>query len=227
VEAVLLETIPFEVDLEALEKKTGAKKARRYADDIRQLAAEAQAVARPKALYKVTYIEDRGDDFVVVAGVTLTSRVLQVNLAAAHRAFPFVATCGVELESWAQSLNSDLRRYWADAIQRLALDAASAAFLRDLNERFQPGATSAMYPGSLADWPLEEQRPLFALLGDTRSTVGVQLKDSMLMAPIKTISGIRFPTEESFESCQLCPREECPGRKSPYDAGLYERKYRS
>jgi hypothetical protein len=40
------------------------------------------------------------------------------------------------------------------------------------------------------------------------------------------VSGIRFPTTESFESCQLCPRAGCPGRRAAYDASLYDRRYR-
>jgi hypothetical protein len=83
-----------------------------------------------------------------------------------------------------------------------------------------------MAPGSLTDWPLREQRPLFALLGDTEALVGVRLTDSCLMLPNKSVSGIRFPTEKHFESCQLCPRPDCPGRRAPYDADLYDRRYR-
>jgi hypothetical protein len=35
--------------------------------------------------------------------------------------------------------------------------------------------------------------------------------------PRKSVSGIYFPTEVSFFSCQLCPRERCEGRKARYD----------
>jgi len=45
------------------------------------------------------------------------------------------------------------------------------------------------------------------------------------MIPNKTTSGIRFPTEERFESCQLCPRETCPGRRAAFEPDLYARKY--
>ena len=46
------------------------------------------------------------------------------------------------------------------------------------------------------------------------------------MSPIKSVSGILFPTEVTYENCQLCPRDLCPGRRAPYDKALYERKYR-
>jgi len=38
-----------------------------------------------------------------------------------------------------------------------------------------------MNPGSLEDWPLTEQRVLFALLGDPQAAIGVRLTDSLLM----------------------------------------------
>jgi hypothetical protein len=46
----------------------------------------------------------------------------------------------------------------------------------------------------------------------------------MLMLPRKSISGILFPTEVTFFSCQLCPRERCEARKAAYDASL-KKKY--
>ena len=82
-----------------------------------------------------------------------------------------------------------------------------------------------MSPGSLADWPINEQKPLFELLGDVEKLVGVNLTDSFLMSPIKTVSGFRFSKESDYVSCQLCPREKCPGRKAPYEPNLYATKY--
>ena len=83
-----------------------------------------------------------------------------------------------------------------------------------------------MNPGSLADWPLSEQRVLFALLGDTQDAIGVQLTSSLLMVPTKSVSGIIYPTAETFASCQLCPRRGCPNRRAAYDPQLFEQKYR-
>jgi hypothetical protein len=47
----------------------------------------------------------------------------------------------------------------------------------------------------------------------------------MLMIPVKSVSGIFFPTEIKFESCQLCPVARCTGRRAHYDPDL-EKKYR-
>jgi len=192
---------------------------------VRELAAEAQAVARPKAMYRQVYIESRDERSVVIDGIRFTSRVLSVNLEQAHRAFPFVATCGRELEAWAAPIDDMLERYYADAIMEMALRVAQRALEAHLEERYLLGRTAVMNPGSLEDWPLREQAQLFALLGNPQEVVGVELTDSYLMLPIKTVSGLRFPTETRYENCQLCARADCPGRRAPYDKDLYARRY--
>jgi len=224
-ESFILDT-PFQIDLDQLLKRLHVDKDSQYVEGVKGLASAAQAVGNPKALYKVAFIQSRGDDQVVIDDVVFTSRVLRVNLDGAHRVFAYVATCGVELDEWANATEDVLYRYWADTIKEMALRSAMRALDEHLVARYRPGRTATMSPGRLADWPLQEQRALFTLLGSPREAIGVQLTDSFLMIPTKSVSGMRFPTEESFESCQLCPRKGCPGRRARYDEGLYDRKYR-
>ena len=79
-----------------------------------------------------------------------------------------------------------------------------------------------MGSGDATVWPIEQQRQLFALLGDVKSAIGVRLTDSCLMVPNKTVSGIRFPTEKDFRACQVCHRKECPNRSAPFDKALWD-----
>jgi len=222
---VLLNHISFEPDLASLLEKFHIPEDSPHIEDLKGLAASAGTIARPKALYRIGYVETKGDDFVVIDGVRFKSRVLRVNLDKAHRVFPYIATGGRELDEWALSLEDMVHRFWADALCEMALGIAIQALDKHLEERFLPGRSSSMSPGSLGDWPLEEQIPLFSLFGNTEETVGVNLTQSLLMVPLKSVSGIRFPSEEGFESCELCPRDDCLGRRTPYDKNLYEKKY--
>ena len=77
-----------------------------------------------------------------------------------------------------------------------------------------------MSPGSLKDWPIEEQRPLFEIIGDVEGTIGVRLSESLLMIPRKSVSGLFFSTDIRFQSCQLCPRKRCENRRARYDEGM-------
>ena len=225
-EPFILDQIPFAVDRDGLKAKLHVKEEGTYLDSLLRLTDEAERIARPKGLYRLSFIDSKGDGHVIVEGVKLKSRVLRVNLEQAQRVFPFVATCGMELEDWANGIDDMVHRYWAESIKEMALRVASQAVEDHLMATFRPGKVARMGPGSLSDWPIEQQRPLFQILGNPRDSIGVSLTESLLMIPTKSISGIRFPTEESFESCQLCPREVCSNRRAPFDPTLFDKKYR-
>jgi hypothetical protein len=218
--------IPFELEMDRLLKMFHVKKGGSRARELKDISREALAIAKPKSIYKVAFIESKGDDYIVIDGKPFSSRVLRVNLDQAHRVFPYVATSGTELEDWSRSFDEMLQSYWVDQIKEMALRSAIQAMNDDLEHRFRPGQTSKMSPGSLEDWPLQEQEKLFSLFDSVQDSIGVQLTESFLMIPIKSLSGLRFPTEIRFESCQLCARENCPGRTAAYDRDLYERRYR-
>jgi hypothetical protein len=210
--------IPFDLDVPALLKKLRIEGKPGFEARCTRLAREAVRLARPKAAYRLASVEAKGEGTVVVDGVTLTSRVLRTNLADVHRVFPFVVTCGTELAEWAESIDEMLEAFWADTIMEEALDAAFDAVTEHMVRRYDLGQTSIMNPGSLTDWPIEQQAKLFSILGDASGRIGVELTETFLMVPIKSISGLRFPSETRFENCQLCPREVCPSRRVPYDA---------
>ena len=226
-DAVVLDDIPFKLDFAALLKRLHVPEQSEHAAELRQLADEAEAVGRPRAMYKEVPIESKGDQEVVIEGVRLTSHVLRVNLDQAYKAFPFVATCGVELDSWSPAVEGVLQAYWVDQLRELALRAAINHMRQILTEQHGLVHASMMNPGSLPDWPLKEQRALFAILGDPGAAIGVQLTRSLLMVPMKSASGLLFPSQDSYENCMLCTRENCPGRRAPYDPDLYDRKYRA
>ena len=221
----ILNSFLWRIDLPQLMEQLGLKEGDSYAEDAQIMAAQAEAKGRPKAMYRACLIESRGEDHVVIEGLTFKSRVLAVNLSQVHRVFPFVATCGVELEEWSSSFTSVLEKFWADAIKGLALGASILALLEHIKDQHHPGDISMMNPGSIESWSISEQRALFALLGDTDEAVGVKLMKSCFMKPGMSASGIWFPTEDHFENCMLCPMERCPGRRAPYDKDLYDKKY--
>ena len=170
-----------------------------------------ESMGNPKVPWR--HIDDRGDDFVVIDGVRFSSRILAVNLQETHRVFPYVATCGVELDAWAKSFDDLLQRYWADQICQAAVRVARLAVVELLQKRYQPGKLSRMGPGSLTDWPIEEQRPLFRLLGDTENTINVRLTDSMLMVPTSRYRASTCDRRELREPYAR-PRPSCPNRRA-------------
>jgi hypothetical protein len=224
-ERVILDPLAFQVELTTLQQALHVRPDSEAEADLHRMVEAAQSLARPKAVYKLAFIDAKEDQAVVLDGIRFTSRVLRVNLDTAQRVFAYVATSGRELETWADAQEDFLARFWADAINQAVLGAALKSFREYLTAQFAVSQLSAMNPGSLADWPLREQRPLFGLLGDVQAAIGVTLTPSLLMTPTKSVSGILFPSEETFASCQLCPREACPNRRAAYDPELFAKRY--
>ncbi|MGD0783411.1 MAG: hypothetical protein ABSA30_11190 [Candidatus Aminicenantales bacterium] len=189
-------------------------------DSVRALLEIASPLLRPRALFRDAFIGRREDAAVEIGGRLFHSRVLARNLEGTDLVFPFVLTVGGDLEKEASAQGDLLRQYYLEAIADLALSAAAGRLGDHLRNIFGLKKLGQMDPGSLEDWPLDQQVPLFALLGDTQGRLGVRLTDSLLMIPRKSISGIFFPSEESFTSCRLCPRPNCQGRRTTYDPGL-------
>ena len=187
---------------------------------LQQLADNARELIEAKALYRTCYIEEKQEAAVLISGQRLHSKVLRNNLDPVERVFPFVVTLGKRLDEKIRTTKDLLDQYYLDAVGVMALEEARRHLKKHLQTRFALGKMSFMAPGSLPDWPLEEQKPLFTMLGDVKATIGVKLTDSFLMLPAKSISGIYFPAEASFYSCQLCSRQRCEGRKARYDEKL-------
>jgi len=225
-EPIVLDHIPFHADRTGLRARLGMTDSDGYSSDLEDLVARAEQVARPRAIFRVSFVDQRSDEEIVIDGVRFASRVLRVNLEPVHRIFPHVVTCGREIQEWGERVSDPLAQFWVDTIKELALRAASEYFLAHVQEEYRIGKSSHMNPGSIPDWPLPQQKPLFQLLGDVEGKIGVTLTESFLMLPTKSVSGILFPTETRFESCQLCPREVCPSRRAVYEPQLFDARYR-
>ena len=227
VDVQVVKAAPFAPDFERLAASVHLMAEQR--DEFAELVRQAEAIAQPRGVYRVAYVDntvgngsgqggvDIADGGVVIDGTLFHSTLLQKNIGAAHRVFPYVATCGPEMAVWAEKYSADpLAQYWADVIMEAALRTALKAVNADMDASFHLGKTAVMNPGSLPDWPLIQQQALFRLLGDTNTTVGVRLTESCLMLPAKSVSGLRWATESGYSNCRLCPRQRGPGRQVPY-----------
>jgi len=224
----ILDDVPVELDIDTLLARLRIDRESKIARDILDLIDNVAPVIRPKAIYEVSFIQNRDYDTVEIGGVTFKSRVLRVNLDKVERVFPYIATCGREVDEIATPSGDLLRQFWMDSIKEMALDAIRKYLVNHLKERYALEELSKMSPGEGSQdlWPIEEQRQLFSIFADVEDLIGVTLTDSLLMIPIKSVSGIYFSTEIRFESCQLCPREVCQRRMAPYDKNLLESFYK-
>ena len=184
---------------------------------VQSMLEEALAIANPKAVYGIAAIEEKGEDYIVAGGVKIPSLLVRKNVEQVGRIFPFVATCGTEVEDWSKEFSDVLEQYWADTIKTLLLMEIRSALSDIVKQTYVPDANlSVMSPGSLKEWPLPQQATLFHLIGSVTEDTGVTLTESFLMLPSKSVSGFFFSNQGTYENCQLCPILRCPGRRAPY-----------
>jgi hypothetical protein len=215
----ILDQIPVRLPLAEIRRQLHLDKGKRW-EEVKTLLDVARPLITPRAVYKISYIDRKLENAVDIDGVRFTSRVLRKNLEEVERVFPYVVTIGNKLKEKAGESKDLIKEFYFDIIGNIALSATRKFLGKQLQSRYGLDGMSFMSPGSLADWPIEEQKPLFSLFGEEETPIGVKLNQSLLMLPAKSISGIYFPTEVSFFSCQLCPRDKCPGRKAAYDNKL-------
>jgi len=220
----VLEGIPFDWKMDKVRKALRMDRIKISSDEIFEILNTAKAKIQIRIGYIPVFITHKNHDRVKIEKVTFTSRILRKNLDKVERVFPFILTIGGDLEKEATSSSDLLRQYYLEVLGDIALDEGQEYLEKHLKKRFGLKKLSYMSPGSLKDWPIEEQSMLFSLFYKSEESIGVRLTSTMLMIPKKSISGIYFPTEVSFLSCQLCDRDRCPERGAPYDQDL-EKKY--
>ncbi|MBW1782993.1 MAG: vitamin B12 dependent methionine synthase [Deltaproteobacteria bacterium] len=218
----ILDPIPIDLNAESVGEKLRVSETGNW-EQFQTLFAVATNSIAAKAAYGIRYVDERREDAVVIDAVLFRSRVLRKQLEDVERVFPYVVTIGPALEERFNGLDDLLAKYYLDAIGNIALVEARSYLQDELCSKFALKRVSFMSPGSLEDWPIEQQKPLFSFFEGREHTIGVTLTDSCIMVPRKSVSGIYFPTETTFYNCQLCPRPKCVGRKAAYSEKLAEK----
>lgn len=218
----ILEDIELRLNIEAMKTKLRISEPEdvEIFDDMIQTATE---IARPKAIFGEAFITGRTDDGVELEGVGFSSTLMKNNLNDVHKVFPFTATCGRELYEWAKSIDDVFIQYWADHVMEVVLRNTIRKLYDTITTEYGVSKLSSMNPGSLDGWPIEQQEELFSLLDNMNEGIGVELTESFLMVPQKSVSGILFKSKSGYANCQLCEMPNCPSRKSPFKPGLREK----
>ena len=210
--------VNFKLNIEDFKEKVRIGDNQELYDNLKELLAEVLPIIKPKAIYEVSFVEDRYEQSVKIDGVEFNSRILCENLANLERVFPYIVTCGDELEEYIENITDYLEKYWFDILKEEAMRSAQNYLKKYIKEKYKIEQIASMNPGSgdIDLWPLSEQKKLFSIFGDTEKLIGVKLTNSFLMLPNKSLSGIYFPTDIKYVNCQKCKRKNCPNRKAPY-----------
>lgn len=140
-------------------------------------------------------------------------------LKEATEAALFLCTAGALFSDEAHALNAQgefLEAYIIDAIGSLTVERAMDKIHKALEvEQAERGMkiTNRYSPG-YCNWPLKDQRPLFAFVGE--NPTGIALSESCLMHPIKSVSGvigIGAKARRRAYGCVICQNKTCIYRR--------------
>ena len=197
-------------------------------EDIREIVEEVLEHVASFMIGRFTYFTTNGTldrNTLQIAQTTLNiGSIISRQLKGSEAFVLFAATAGQEFEEWmekvkccddivlqfiADSLGSCLAEKVADYMEKYLATEIASEGLKHTN-RFSPG---------YCDWHVFEQQKLFSFF-PTPSPCGIQLTDSSLMIPIKSVSGIigiGTNVRKMEYSCGLCTFERCYKKKSLRD----------
>lgn len=147
-------------------------------------------------------------------------KIIAGQLCGVTSAAVFVCTAGAGIDAWISKLMQGgemLDYYTGDAIGSAAADKAAEIMERKVDEfatEIGRGATLRFSPG-YCGWKVDEQRKLFSILPNR--FCGVELNESALMSPLKSVSGIvgiGAGVEKGRYPCESCDDESCRGRQT-------------
>lgn len=162
-----------------------------------------------------------GDRVCIGGSLTLESRLLSRLLSRCELVAVFAVSIGKYLEEIGAQLSED-----GNIVQATVLDAIGSGSVEKLagmlEDRLREIAAAAglvisrRFSPGYCDWDVSQQDTVFAALGG--DTAGIELTDSMLMMPRKSVSGIigiGRPDRgiEEFNPCLTCRKKDCPGRR--------------
>ena len=141
----VLNSIPFKLDTKEVLKRLRLRKENKDMERmVQELLDIIHPIAKPKAIYKVSYVDNKNGDSLYIDGVKFTSRVLRINLDKVGRVFPYVATCGRELDEIAVPADDYMKYYCLDTIKEMALYSARSYLQDYLTRNYALGQMSRM-----------------------------------------------------------------------------------
>lgn len=178
---------------------------------------EVVLVCKPQYMYKI-YGGEVEDKFRIKIDNKQfkPGRIINSYLDGTEQFCVFVTTAGAELDNMKNEARGQ-----GDLVKEFVLDSigsvvAEACVTKISDELYQLSSMehSYSYSPGYCGWKLSEQKSLFDLLPD--KPCGIELTESCLMLPIKSVSGIialGSKIERKAYSCAICNNINCYKRK--------------
>ena len=177
---------------------------------IAQIMAEAQPSLQPRGAYTVYAVASQAAHSLQLDRTTISGKIGEY-LAQADRVAVFAVTVGEEISHLAESAakNGDaLASLVIDAVGSCAVESTADALMVHLRRHLQDGqALTLRYSPGYCGMDIGQQCKLFQLV--QAGSVGVTLMPSMLMHPLKSITGLVGLAPKEAVSVYRSPCDQC------------------
>lgn len=200
------------------EKKSLPKSIRKKVRTARQ---KLNNLIKPSVHYRILQPGAMDNDVVQLdETVEFTSAKLAKTLKNAEKIVCFVGTIGTGVEHEINRLLDKQKladAYILDAMASVAVENMIDRFQDLMENRFSAEDRTVTYrfsPG-YCDWPVTQQKKLFNIFDNKE--IDVELLDSCLMKPRKSVSGVFGITHQeskSYNPCRDCPTRRCESRRN-------------
>lgn len=189
-------------------------------DRIAATIAEALPLLRPRGVFALYPIEDQTAHSLTLSGVKVSGNIGEF-LSESRRIAVFIVTAGIEISDRAQaaSKSGDTFSAWViDGVGSWAAESAADSLMLQIRPHLgKDEELTLRYSPGYCGMELAQQRNLVRLV--EASSVGVRLSPTMLMHPLKSISGmVGLAPKEAVarhrSPCDLCPRTGCHMRRA-------------
>lgn len=186
-----------------------------YIREVFEVAQNLKNINGSYVLFDRITIEPKSKQIHVEGEVFETGKIITTQIQKATAVALFVCTAGYELEEFSKQqmkLGNAPEAYIADlagsVIVEAAMDRVQEKLAKDMREK---GLTiTNRYSPGYCGWQVQEQQKLFRLLPE--GLCDINLNESSLMQPVKSVSGIiGIGSEVRFNSytCKICDMKDC------------------
>lgn len=214
---IVLNEIPLKFNYEEILKANRIRQGTGFEETFLQALRTAEEKLHCRAILKWANVGKIEADNVSIDNTTFKSKVMADNLKDKERVFLYILIVGDEIDKENLIEEAVLK----DIIKGVALDAGRKYLEEYLTTNFGFQDISYMNPGSLPDWPIKNNVPLFEMIENIEE-IGAKINTHHYIIPWNASSGIIFENGNGYSNCALC-KNKCEKRRVPFNQEDYNR----
>ncbi len=178
--------------------------------EFKELIEQAKSIAAPRVLISELAVIGADDSRLISSAGEFNCSLLAQLAGKCKFIFPFIATCGKEMENIGSDISDPLQLYWVDFLKEYALETAFQKAKAETSKKCHGQIITSLIPIDDELWPLSGLREIFGVFtASDIERLGVELTEYLYIKPTKSRAGVFFPTDKELDLCSLCNLKKC------------------